>query len=55
MQLSWAFTVPWRQLLPINELTDFIKYFLTFFRIQCMAIGGLFAVLLFQHRSRVLS
>ena len=55
MQLIWAFTVPGRHLLPINELTDFIKHFLTFFRIQCMAIGGLFAVLLFQHRSRVLS
>ena len=54
MQLSWALTTPWRHVLPINELTDFIKHFLTFFRIQCMAIGGVFAVLLFQHRSRLL-
>ncbi|GAB3741502.1 hypothetical protein GCM10027594_21200 [Hymenobacter agri] len=54
MQLSWALTGPSRQLVPVNELTDFIKHFLTFFRIQCMAIGGVFAVLLFRRKGRLL-
>lgn len=53
-QLSWALTTPWRHPLPINELTTFIKGFLAFFRIQCMAIGGLFAVLLFQQKGPLL-
>ena len=54
-QLSWALTTPWRQVLPINELTTFVKCFLVFFRIQCMAIGGGFAVLLYQRRTRLLA
>ena len=53
--LSWALTTPARHLLPINELTTFIKNFLAFFRIQCMAVGGVFAVLLFQKRARLLA
>lgn len=53
-QLSWALTTPQRHLLPINELTTFVKNFLFFFRIQCMAIGGLFALLLFRNRPAVL-
>lgn len=54
MQLSWALTAPWRHILPINDLTTFIKNFLTFFRIQCMAIGGVYAVLLFQQKTAIL-
>ena len=53
--LIWALTTPWRHVLPINELTTFIKYFLAFFRIQCMAIGGVFAVILFQQRTQLLA
>ena len=52
--LIWALTTPSRHILPINELTTFIKYFLAFFRIQCMAIGGIFAVVLFQQRTQLL-
>lgn len=47
---SWFLTTPQRHMLPINEVTDFIKNFLFFFRIQCMAIGGVFAFLLFQNK-----
>ena len=47
-QLSWFLTAPSRQLLPINELTTFVKNFLFFFRIQSMAIGGIFALVLFR-------
>jgi peptidoglycan/LPS O-acetylase OafA/YrhL len=53
-QLAWALTTPQRHVLPINEATDFIKNFLYFFRIQSMAIGGLFALVLFRNWTRVL-
>lgn len=53
-QLSWFLTAPQRHVLPINDLTDFIKHFLFFFRIQCMAIGGVFALVLFQNWSGLL-
>ncbi|MDO7853074.1 acyltransferase family protein [Hymenobacter convexus] len=52
--IMWALTTPARHILPINEITTFIKYFLAFFRIQCMAIGGVFAVLLFHQRTQLL-
>lgn len=52
--LSWALTTPARHMLPINELTTFIKNFLAFFRIQCMAAGGVFAVLLFRRQAGLL-
>jgi peptidoglycan/LPS O-acetylase OafA/YrhL len=54
-QLSWMLTTPQRHILPINELTTFIKNFLFFFRIQCMAIGGIFALVLFRNMTSVLS
>jgi peptidoglycan/LPS O-acetylase OafA/YrhL len=53
-QLSWILTSPARHILPVNELTDFIKNFLISFRIQCMAIGGLFALLLFRNKTDIL-
>lgn len=53
-QLSWALTTPQRHILPINELTDIIKNFLFFFRIQCMAIGGLFALVLFRNWIKII-
>lgn len=52
--LVWALTNPVRHILLANELTTFVKYFLAFFRIQCMAIGGIFAVLLFHEHTRLL-
>ncbi|GAA4364678.1 acyltransferase [Hymenobacter saemangeumensis] len=54
-QLSWALTTPQRHILPINEVTDFIKNFLFFFRIQCMAIGGIFALVLLRNWTGILS
>jgi peptidoglycan/LPS O-acetylase OafA/YrhL len=54
MQLSWFLTAPGRHILPETAVTDFIKKFLFFFRIQCMAIGGMFALVLFQNWARAL-
>ena len=53
-QLSWALTTPQRHILPINEITDFIKHFLFYFRIQCMAVGGLFAWVLYRNKVGIL-
>lgn len=53
-QLSWFLTSPQRQLLPNNELMMFVKNFLFLFRIQCMAIGGIFALVLYRNKTAIL-
>lgn len=53
-QLSWFLTAPSRHLLPVNELTTCVKNFLFLFRIQCMAIGGVFALVLYRNQTTIL-
>ena len=49
LNLIWGLTAPERHILPINQLTTFIKVFLMLFRVQSMAIGGIFALIIFSN------
>lgn len=47
MQGLWFLSAPGREIIPNTPFVVFLKNFLFFFRIQCMCIGGLFAVALY--------
>jgi peptidoglycan/LPS O-acetylase OafA/YrhL len=47
-------SAPGREIIPNTPLVAFLKNFLFFFRIQCMCIGGLFAVALYFRWDAVL-